>query len=55
MKYLIITKDNKPFYTNWFDFENLYNPDVMDCVFDLHVGKHTLDGKNWIETEVDNL
>lgn len=55
MKYLIITKDNKPFYTNWFDYENLYNPDVITCVFDLLNLKHTFDGLNWVDTEIDNL
>ncbi len=55
MKYLIITKNNQPFYTNWFDYDNLYNPDVMVCIFDLLKGVHTFDGKTWIKTEEDNL
>lgn len=55
MRYLIITKDNKPFYTEWFDYENLYNPDVIICIFDLHLLVHTFDGKMWIETTIDHL
>lgn len=55
MRYLIITKDNQPFYTDWFDYENLYNSDVMTCIFDLYKGVHTFDGKTWIETTVDHL
>lgn len=53
MRYLIITNDNQPFYTSWFDYENLYNPDVMTCIFDFHTGMHTFDGKTWVETTVD--
>lgn len=55
MRYLIITKDNQPFYTNWFDYDNLYNPDVITCIFDLSKFIHTFDGKTWVETTVDNL
>lgn len=55
MRYLIITKDNQPFYTNWFDYENLYNSEVMVCVFDIENGKHTFDGKNWEPTTFDHL
>ncbi|HEY5590649.1 MAG TPA: hypothetical protein VIK55_06485 [Paludibacter sp.] len=55
MKYLVITNDNQPFYTNWFDYENLYNSDIMVCIFDLESGKHTLNGTDWIETLVDHL
>ena len=55
MKYLIITKDNNPFYTNWFDYENLYVPELMVCIFDIETGKHTFDGQTWIETTVDHL
>lgn len=55
MKYLIITKDKQPFYTQWFNFENLYNPNVMDCIFNLETGKHTFDGQTWIDTIIDHL
>lgn len=56
MKYLIITNDNKPFYTDWFDYDNLYNPDVITCVFDLETHHHSFDGgKTWIETDSDTL
>jgi hypothetical protein len=55
MKYLIITKNNQPFYTEWFYSENHFNKEDMICVFDLLERKHTFDGKTWIETEVDHL
>ena len=55
MKYLIITKDNKPFYTNLFDYENLYNHDVVTCIFDLTRGLHSFDGENWVKTNIDHL
>lgn len=54
MKYLIITKDNKPFYTDWLDYENFYNPDIT-CVFDITRGLHSFDGKTWVKTNIDHL
>ena len=55
MRYLIITKNNEPFYTERFKYENHWNPESIICVFDLINFLHTFDGKTWIETEVDHL
>lgn len=55
MRYLIITKDDVPFFTEYYDYENFYNPEVMKVIFDIIKGLHTFDGKNWIETGVDHL
>ena len=55
MRYLIITKNKSPFYTEWFDYENFYNPEIMDCIFNLNKGLHTFNGKTWIETIEDSL
>jgi len=55
MRYLIITKDNEPFYAEWFDFENFYNPDVMVCSFNSRLKIHTFDGEIWFETTEDHL
>ena len=55
MTYLIITKDKKAFYTNWFDFENFYNPDVMYCIIHMLKGEITFDGQNWELIEEDHL
>lgn len=55
MRYLIVCKNIEPFYTNWFDYSNFWNPDVMSCVFDLDTAMHTTDGLNWTETNIDHL
>lgn len=55
MRYLIVTKNNNPFYTNWYEYDNLYDPNVITCIFDLLKGTHTFDGKTWIETIKDHL
>ena len=55
MTYLIITKDKKAFFTDWFDFENFYNPDVMYCIINMLNGEITFDGQNWELIEEDHL
>lgn len=55
MKYLFVTHNNEPFYTNWYDYENNYDAESIVCIFDLYSGKHTFDGKTWIETIEDSL
>ena len=55
MRYLFITKDNNPFYTPWYDYENNYNSDYHVIIFDLYKKIHTFDGKTWIETIEDSL
>lgn len=55
MKYLYVTKNSDPFYSNYFDYENLYNPEIVICIFDLETITHTFNGIDWIETPEDHL
>ena len=55
MRYLIILKEGQPFYTEWFNYENFFDPEKIAYVFDLATFHHTTDGKNWLETENDTL
>ena len=54
MNYLIVTKDNNPFYTQWYEFENHYSDNIL-VVFDILGWKHTYDGINWVKTTSDHL
>ena len=54
MRYIIILKDNKPFYTNWFDTENHWSTETI-MVIDLNLGVFTVDGEHWEEVEEDHL
>ena len=54
MDYLIVTKDNKPFYTRYYQYENHYNENIL-VIFDIFGFQHTYDGINWIDTILDNL
>ncbi len=54
-KYLIITNENKPFFTNYFDYENNFNDEINMVVFDLFHHIYTTDGINWKEIEEDHL
>lgn len=60
MRYLIISKDpvtgkQDAFYTKWFDFENLYNPEYKVIVVDLVEDKITFDGNNLEDIQYDHL
>lgn len=55
MRYLITTKNNAPFFTDWFDSENHFNSTLEMIVYDLYMYKYTIDGKNWTKIEIDNL
>jgi len=54
MNYLIITKSNGPFYTNWYS-SNFFNKEEEMVVFDLKAGEYTTDGTNWLEIPQDHL
>lgn len=54
MRYIIIFKDNKPFFTNWFDAENHFSTETI-MVIDLNLGVYTVDGEHWEEIEEDHL
>ena len=55
MTYLIITKDKEAFFTDWFDLDNFYNPEVMYCIINMLNGEITFDGKIWELIEEDHL
>ena len=55
MRYFIIFKDDTAAYTDWYDYENLYNPDTVRCVADLAKDIITFDGHTWKEIEEDHL
>lgn len=60
MKYLVIatnpiTGEQEAFYTNWFDAENHFNPDVGMVVVDLTSHLVTFDGDTWQDVEEDHL
>lgn len=58
MNYLVTYIDNgtlKAFYTNWFDVENNFNPQVGMVVFDLVNHKYMVNGLGWIAVEEDHL
>jgi hypothetical protein len=51
MKYLIIPKDRKPFFTDWYDYENNYEKGMMVITG----GKFSTDGMIFEEIECDHL
>lgn len=55
MRYIVTTKDNKPFLTDWFDEENHFNKEVGMIVYDIINNVYTTDGENWLEISIDNL
>lgn len=60
MKYLIIATDpmtgeQSAFYTDWFQAENHFNPDVGMIVIDLMQHLVTFDGYSWQDIEQDHL
>ena len=55
MRYIIIFKDNTAFYTDWFDFENFWNPETTLCVIDLARDRITFGNEELIEIEEDHL
>lgn len=55
MRYLITTKYDEPFFTEWFDPENNFNAEVGMIVYDLTHYTYTVDGINWKEITFDHL
>jgi hypothetical protein len=54
MQYLITTKTEEPFFTDWFDPKNDFNAKAGMVVYDLYYGLYTTDGKNWKEINEDH-
>jgi hypothetical protein len=55
MRYLITTKGNLPYMTDWFDAENNFNDELEMVVYDLVAFAYMTDGINWKPIEFDNL
>lgn len=55
MRYLITTKNENPFLTDYFDSENNFNRTYEMVVYDLSKNIYTKDGVNWEEIEIDHL
>lgn len=54
-RYLVTTQDNDPFFTQFFNPENHFVPDVRMVVYDLISRLYTDDGEEWFPIEVDHL
>ena len=55
MRYLITTINNHPFFSEWYDFENHFNPEVGMIIYDLVKFKFTTDGETWTDIKFDHL
>lgn len=60
MKYLVIatnpiTGEQEAFYTDWFQAENHFNPEVGMVVIDQTQHLVTFDGETWQDIEDDHL
>lgn len=55
MRYFIVFKDDTAAYTDWYDYENLYNPDTIICVVDIATDRITFNGCDWKDIEEDHL
>lgn len=55
MRYLITTNTHPPFFTDWFDSENNFNPEIGMVVYDLATQKFTNDGLTWNTIFIDHL
>ena len=55
MRYLITTKNELPFITKWFEFENNFNPNIEMIIYDLVECRFSVDGKTWNDIEIDHL
>lgn len=54
-QYLITMDGEEPFFTEWFDRENNYRPDLNMVVYDLNNHRYTTDGTTWHHIESDHL
>lgn len=55
MRYLITSQFFEPFYSQWFEPNNHFNPYVDMVVYDLLEQKYTTDGVTWLEIKKDHL
>ena len=52
-RYLVLQTKNKPFLTDWYDYENNYEKGMK--IFDFAKNKYTINGKDWKEITTDSL
>ena len=55
MRYLVTTNSEEPFYTQWYNPEDMHNELVSMVVYDLQKGLYTTDGREWFEIQEDKL
>ena len=55
MRYIVLYKDKSSFFTNWYDYDNLYNSEIMYAIIDLSKALISYDGITWNEIEDDEL
>lgn len=60
MRYYVICEDpitgkRSAFATDWYDYENLYNPEYKMIILDWEKDLISFDGKTWEEIEEDHL
>jgi len=53
MRYLVIFENQPPFYTAFFDAENLFV--IGMTVVDILSDKYTVDGVTWLDVKTDHL
>ena len=51
--YTIIMKDKTVFITQWYEYENNWNEDLMLMI--IHGLQYSVNGKDWINIEIDHL
>lgn len=55
MRYLVTTKDNPPFLTEYFDVENHFAENLGMVVYDLCKKIYTKNGRMWFEIPKNSL
>lgn len=53
MRYLVVTENEEPFFSNWFQPENHFVKGMK--VFDILLSKYTVNGIDWNEIQIDHL
>lgn len=53
MRYIVIFEGQPPFYTKFFDAENLFVHGMT--VIDMETDKYTHDGVTWLDVQIDHL
>lgn len=54
-QYLITSAGATPFFDDYFDAANNFNPDCNMTVYDLRNHKYTIDRTTWDDIEINNF